>query len=113
MVRKSSSDCGQFARAGLHAFEQAHVLDCNRGLVGECRDQLDLFVGERPHFRARQAQHADRDALAQHRDGENCAVIAQSLPLNQGVFRISLYVGDMHRPALRAARARTPSRVPA
>ena len=72
----------QFARAGLHAFEQAHVLDCNRGLVGECRDQLDLLVGERAHFRARQAQHAGRDTLAQHWDGENRAVVAQSLRLH-------------------------------
>ena len=27
----------QFARAGLHAFKQAHILDCDRGLVGKCR----------------------------------------------------------------------------
>ena len=72
----------QFARAGLHAFEQTHVLDCNRGLVGERRCQLDLFIGERAHFRARQAQHADWDTLAQHWDGEDRAVIAQSLRLH-------------------------------
>ena len=29
--------CGQFARAGFHAFEQAHILDCNCGLVSESR----------------------------------------------------------------------------
>ena len=39
--------------------------------------------GERTHFRARQTQHADRDALAQHRHGENRAVIAQSLPFQE------------------------------
>ena len=87
----------QFARAGLHAFEQAHILDCNCGLVSERRCQLDLFIGERAHFRARQAQHAGWDTLAQHWDGENRAVIAQSLSLHQGILRISLYVGDMHR----------------
>ena len=40
----------QFARAGFHAFEQPHILDRDRCLVSKCRDQLDLFVGERPHF---------------------------------------------------------------
>ena len=99
MVRRSSSDCGQFARAGLHAFEQAHVLDRDRRLVGKCRDQLDLLVGEWPHFRARQSQDANRDALAQHWNAEDCAVIAQSLRLDQGIFRISHYVGDMNDPA--------------
>ena len=97
MVRKSSSDCRQFARAGFHAFEQPHILDCDRGLVGEGGDQFDLFVGERPHFRARQDQDADRGALAQHRDGKNRAVIAQPLPFHQGVFWISLHVGDMNQ----------------
>ena len=58
-MRNSSSD-RQFARAGLHAFEQAHVLDRDRRLIGECRDQLDLFVGERPHLVTRQGQDADR-----------------------------------------------------
>ena len=45
-VRRSSSDCRQFAGAGFDAFEQTHVLDRDRGLVGEGRHQLDLFVGE-------------------------------------------------------------------
>ena len=38
----------QFARARLHALEQAHVLDGDHCLVGEGRDQLDLLVGEWP-----------------------------------------------------------------
>ena len=66
----------QFARTGLNAFEQAHVLDCNRGLVSERRCQLNLFIGEWAHFRARQTQHAGWDTLAQHWDGEDRAVIA-------------------------------------
>ena len=89
----------QFARARLNALEQPHVLDRDRRLVGEGRDQLDLLVGEWPHFRARQGQDADRDALAQHRDAENRAEIAQSLRLDQRIFRIGLYVGDMNHPA--------------
>ena len=41
---------GQFACAGLNTFEQAHILDCDRRLVGESRDKLDLLVGERPRL---------------------------------------------------------------
>ena len=73
---------GQFARASLDAFEQADVLNCNRGLVGKGRDQLDLLVGEGPHLRARQGQHTDRTTLAQHRNGKQRAEIAQSLSLD-------------------------------
>ena len=46
----------QFARASLHAFKQAHVLDRDHRLVGEGLDQLDLLVGKRPHRFALQNQ---------------------------------------------------------
>ena len=58
----------QFAGAGFHAFKQPHVLDRNRGLVGERSQELDLFVGERPRLRTGQCQYAHRDALAHERD---------------------------------------------
>ena len=80
----------------LDFIEQAHVLDGNRGLVGKRRDQLDLLIGEWPYLRACQAQKADWDAFAQHWDAENCAEVAQSWRFNQGIFWISLYVGDMN-----------------
>jgi hypothetical protein len=38
---------GQFARSLLLRLEQPHVFDRDHGLVGEGRDQLDLFVGKR------------------------------------------------------------------
>ena len=38
----------------LDFVEQADILNGDCGLVGECRDQLDLPVGEWPHFRAGQ-----------------------------------------------------------
>ena len=103
MVRSPPAS-GQFARAGLHAFKQAHVLDRDRRLVGKSCDQFDLLVGEWPHFRARQDQHADWDALAQHRDAKHRAVTAQSLPLDQGVFRVGLYVGDVNDSPSNSAR---------
>src|SRR5262249_29297197 len=82
----------------LDFIKQSNVLDSNCCLVSEGRDQLDLFVGERLYFRACQGQHADRDTLAQHWDAESCAVISQSLGFDQGVFWISLYIGNMNHP---------------
>ena len=40
----------ELAALVLDFVEQPHVLDCNRCLIGEGLDQLDLFVGERPHL---------------------------------------------------------------
>ena len=58
-------------------------------------NSICLSVNGRTSERVKR-QHADRNALAQHRHAEHGAVIAQSLRLDQGVFRISLYVGDMN-----------------
>ena len=75
----------ELAALVLDLVEQPHVLDRDHRLVGEGRDQLDLLVGERPHLGARQRQHADRDALAQHRNAEHGAETAQPLCLGTGV----------------------------
>src|SRR6516164_5346806 len=83
----------------LDFIEQAHVLYRDRGLVGEGRDQFDLLIGEWSYFRARQGEHADRDALPQHWDAEDCAEIAQSRRFDEGVFGISLYVWNMNHAA--------------
>ena len=40
----------QFAGASFYAFEQAHVLDRDRGLVRKCRYQFNLLVSERSHL---------------------------------------------------------------
>ena len=61
--------------------EQPRVLDRDHRLGGEGRNQFDLLVGERPHLRARQGQHADRYALAQHRHAEHGAETAQLVAL--------------------------------
>ena len=42
----------EFAGARLHLVEQPDILDRDRRLVGECRNELDLLVGERPHLGA-------------------------------------------------------------
>src|ERR1700676_1462494 len=54
----------QFARSGFHAFEQTHILNCNRGLVGKNRDQCNLLIREWTHLAACQGQNADRSSLA-------------------------------------------------
>src|SRR6516165_2636451 len=82
----------------LDFVEQAHVFDGNGGLVGKCRDQLDLLVGEGLYFRARQGQNAGWNALAQHWDAESCAEVAESWRFNQGIFWISPYIGNMNHP---------------
>ena len=48
MVRSSSSDLRQLARAGLYVFEQAYVLDGDDRLVGKGRYEFNLLGGERP-----------------------------------------------------------------
>ena len=101
--------CGKFARAGLDAFEQAHILDCNRGLVSEGRDQLDLLISKWSYFGAGQNEDADWNPLAQHRNAENRAVIAQSLRLGPRIFRISQHIGDMNHPTF---KQRTAGRIP-
>ena len=60
----------QFAGADLHAFEQAHVLDRNRGLVGKGCHQFDLFVCEGAHLYASKGDHPDCITLAQHWNGK-------------------------------------------
>ena len=49
----------ELAALVLDFLEQPHVLDRDRRLVGEGRNQLDLLVGEWPHLQPRQGQDAD------------------------------------------------------
>ena len=79
----------------LDFIEQAHVFDGNRRLIGKGLNQLDLFVGERVHLRARQRQDADRHALAQHRHGEYGAKMTEPLRVGKAIVRVGQHVGDM------------------
>src|SRR5262245_9473338 len=91
----------QFARALLHTFKQANVLDRDRGLVGEGGDQFDLLVGEGINFVTRQRQDADGDTLPQHRNTEGGTKVAQLLPLDKGVFGVRFHVRNVHHLALK------------
>ena len=55
----------QFAVAGLNLLEQPHILDGDHRLVGEDGEQLDLLLGERPHFKTANDEGANSLLLAQ------------------------------------------------
>ena len=55
--------CSRFAQF----IEQSRVLDGDDGLGGKILDQLDLLVGERPHFLAVNNDRADQFVLLEHR----------------------------------------------
>src|SRR5262245_7293187 len=50
--------------------EQAGVLDGDDGLARKIGDQLDLIIGDGPHFLAVDDNRADELVLLEHRDGE-------------------------------------------
>ena len=62
-----SSDFGEIVGALAQFVEQPHVLDGDDGLGGEGLEQLDLLVGNGPHFRPRRRSRADRSVLLEHR----------------------------------------------
>ena len=102
----------QFARAGFHAVEQAHVLNRDGGLVGEGRCGFNLLVRERPDIWTRQDEDTDRFALAQHGNGEDGAIITQFL-CRERVVRVGFDVGNMNDLASQesASRGRSHSRL--
>ena len=68
---------GQIEVPGLELMEQANVLDGNGTLIGEGRDQGDLLLGEGRDLLPPDREHADRDALSQHRDAQDGPVASQ------------------------------------
>jgi hypothetical protein len=97
---------GELATLVLYLVEQAYVLDRDRRLVGEGRNELDLFVGEWAHLGAGQCQDADRDPLAQHRNPE-CGSNADQFPsLRKGVVRVGFDIGNMNDFTLEQGPAR-------
>ena len=73
----------------LDFVEEAYILNRDSGLVGKCRDQLDLLVGEWLYFRARQTQDTDCNAL--ERRGPCCnlpvSVLRPKCIRNQSLHR--------------------------
>ena len=61
---------GEIARARLHFFEQARVLDGDHRLVGEGLHEVDHSRRKRPSFVANEHDHADDFAVPEHRHAE-------------------------------------------
>src|SRR5260370_2050703 len=80
----------------LDLIEQSDIFDRDRCLVGKSRDQFDLLLGKRTRLRARQGDYADRNALAQHRNGEHSAETTQSLRFGKEVVGVCLNVGNVN-----------------
>src|SRR5262249_49638707 len=54
----------QFLGACFHLVEQSHVLDCDDGLIGERRDEVDLLLTEWIKQSSGQKQYTNRRAVA-------------------------------------------------
>src|SRR3954470_343659 len=71
----------ELARPRLHLLKEPHVFDRDGSLVGKRRDELDLLLGEGARLRAREREHADRHALAQHGNSKDRSEGAEPLRL--------------------------------
>ena len=64
---------------GFELAEQAHVLDRDHALVGECLEERDLLLGERPRLArvvaSRHGNRADGFAATQHRHHDHRAIV--------------------------------------
>ncbi len=103
---------GELAALVLDFVEQPDILDGDASLVGECRHQLDLPVGEGPHLISQQSDHANRPPFTQQWHAENRAEADCLLHLGHGVFGIGFDIGNVdgsrfgHGAANHAAAAR-------
>src|SRR5262249_46257332 len=80
--------------------EQAHVFDCDAGLICKGGGELNLLVGERPHHRASKRHHPYSRALSQQGHTKDGAVAPDLLRLSPCVVGIGEYVWNVGRLAL-------------
>ena len=73
--------------------EETDVLDRDRALSGECLDECDLPIVERPHGAPRKEDHADRAIFFEHRyDQHGVRLIAERAVRVFGIRRDVCYV---------------------
>ncbi len=72
-----SSASLEIVRALAQLVEQPRVLDGDDRLIGEILHQLDLLVGERPHFLAVDDDNANQLVFLEHRHGEDSPIAAK------------------------------------
>ena len=90
-----SRELCQLERTCLDLLEQAGVLDCDHGLIGERPQQLRLALGEVPGRRTSDGDRPDRPAIVQHRDRKVAAEASCARHISEGVLRILQNVGDV------------------
>ena len=78
---------GKLAALVLDFVEQPDVLDCDRSLVGEGRNQFDLLFRERTDLGSCERQDADCGAIAQHGHAQKRSIAAESLRLRSRCSR--------------------------
>ena len=84
----------QIAVASLQLFEEACVLDGDDGLIGECLEESDLLVRERPHLAAPDADGAKGLTFPKQWDGEHASE-SQRSPDGIRVFQIERRIFDV------------------
>src|SRR5207249_661735 len=72
----------------LDLLEQPHVLDRDHRLVSKSPEQLDLFLGKRPHRGARKYDRSDWAAFSNQWNTEHRAKACLLLHFEVCVFRI-------------------------
>ena len=95
MVRRSSSDSASSRVRASTLSNRRTFSIAIAAWSANVDDQLDLLIGEWPHLRARQDEHADRDSLAQHWDAENGAVIRRISAPRPSVYSGSAFTSGM------------------
>src|SRR2546425_969793 len=80
---KDLGDRGLTLERLLRFVKETDVLDRDRRLVGEARDELDLLWREWPDLVAAQRHHADRLAVTQDRYADQCAETELRLELDE------------------------------
>src|SRR5262249_10279622 len=76
--------------------EQPHVLDGDRGLVGEGLEQGNLLLGKGTRLSLVGVDRADWQTIAQHWDGQNAPEVPDPGDDLDIVLRIFRHVGDLH-----------------
>jgi hypothetical protein len=95
----------QLAVLVLDFVEQAHVLDCNSGLVGKGHHQLNLSVGEWQHMVSCQSDNADWRPFSQQGDAKNGTKAAnRSRPIS--VFGICQNIGNVNNSSFKQHSSR-------
>ena len=85
----------------MHLVEQAHILNCDHGLIGESLQQRDLALGQRSDIGTRNRNRPDWIAFVQQRHRHNASISHRSREILglRGIGVISLDICYLHNSA--------------